>query len=46
LHVINKIKLDNDLKDEGCKVLNQILLDNKIIEIIDLSGNLFKNKKR
>jgi hypothetical protein len=40
-----KIKLDNDLKDEGCEILNQILLENKKIEKIDLSGKLLKNNK-
>jgi hypothetical protein len=33
------------LKDEGCKVLNEILLENKNIEIIDLSSKLFKYNK-
>jgi hypothetical protein len=33
------------LKDEGCKILNEILLENKNIEKIDLSCKLFKNNK-
>jgi hypothetical protein len=33
-----KIKLGNEIKDEGCKVLNEILLENKKLEKIDLSG--------
>jgi hypothetical protein len=38
--------VSNDFKDEGCKILNKILLENKTIEIINLSGKLFKNNKR
>jgi hypothetical protein len=30
------------LKDEGCKILNEILLENKKIEILDLSCKFFK----
>jgi hypothetical protein len=41
--VKNKIKkLDNDIQDEGCQVLNEIFLENKKIEKINLSGKLFK----
>jgi hypothetical protein len=40
-----KPKLENKLK-EGCKVLNEILLENKKIEKINLSCKLFKNNKR
>jgi hypothetical protein len=36
----------NCLKEEGCKVLNGILLENKNIEKINLSCKLFKNNKR
>jgi hypothetical protein len=30
------------LKDEGCKVLNEIFLENKKLEKIDISCNFFK----
>jgi hypothetical protein len=33
------------LKDEGCKILNEILLENKTIEKIDLRGRLLKITK-
>jgi hypothetical protein len=35
-----KLKLENDIKDEGCKILNEILLENKTIE--KLRCNLLK----
>jgi hypothetical protein len=37
-----KIKIGNDLKDESCEILNEILLENKSIEKIDFSCKLFK----
>jgi hypothetical protein len=36
----------NNIKKEGWIVLNEILLQNKNIEKIDLGGKLFKNYKR
>jgi hypothetical protein len=36
-----KNKLGNNLKDEGCKIINQILLENEIIQKINLGGKLF-----
>jgi hypothetical protein len=42
LKVKNELKLDNYIKDEGCKILNEILLENKKIEKIKLSGKEFK----
>jgi hypothetical protein len=33
------------LKDEGCKILNEIFLENKTIEKINLCGNLSKITK-
>jgi hypothetical protein len=42
----NRIILDSDLNDEGCKVLNEILLENKKIEIIDLRSKFSKIIKR
>jgi hypothetical protein len=32
--------LDDKIKDEGCKILNEILLENENIEILDLIGIL------
>jgi hypothetical protein len=40
-----KIKIGNDFKDEGCEILNKILLENKKIEKINLGGNYSKITK-
>jgi hypothetical protein len=36
----------NDINDEGCEILNEILLENKSIEKINLNSNFLKNNKR
>jgi hypothetical protein len=40
--IIYKYYIDNILKDEGCKILNEILLENKKIEILNLSCKFLK----
>jgi hypothetical protein len=37
-----KNKLEIDLKDEGCEIINEILLENKKIEKMDLRCKLSK----
>jgi hypothetical protein len=44
LLIVNKT--GNNIQDEGCKVLNEIFLENKKIEKIDLGCKIYKNKKR
>jgi hypothetical protein len=36
-------KLGNNIDDEGCEILKEILLENKNIEKIDLSCKLFES---
>jgi hypothetical protein len=38
-------KLGNNIDDEGCEILKEILLENKNIEKIDLSCKLFEITK-
>jgi hypothetical protein len=40
------IKIDCYLDDEVCVVLNEILLQNKTIQVLGLCGNFSKNYKR
>jgi hypothetical protein len=39
---LKEIIFSGNIQDEGCKALNEIFLENKKIEKIDLSGKLFK----
>jgi hypothetical protein len=39
-----KIIKGNNISDEGCRVLNEILLKNENIEQLDIRGNFFKRK--
>jgi hypothetical protein len=43
--VFNNNKLENDIQAEGCKVLNEILLENKNIENLNLNC-IFQNLKK
>jgi hypothetical protein len=43
---INKIKKGNEINDSGCEILNEILLENKKIEIINLNCKKKKIKKK
>jgi hypothetical protein len=41
-----RIKIDNFILENGCIILNEILMENKTIETINLGSNTFSNKKK